>query len=164
MVGITCKALTMLLAPKTLWALMNLSGSFGGKYGARIQLSLHRRLRNLQAAQGPWKAVEGGENLDEEGEDDEKGIQETASGLVVLSISAYSILRDREREKERERERAARRQWGDCGWIQMKRAYIYLGMKWAIKWSQSAPWFKCRKTIIWIFENLFRDLNVDTSD
>ena len=91
---------------------MNFKGSFGGKYGARIQLSSHRRLRTLQAAQGPWKAVGGGENLDEEGEDDEKGIQETASGLVVLSISAYSILR------------AARRQWGACGWIHMQKAYI----------------------------------------
>jgi hypothetical protein len=42
----------MLLAPKTLWAMVNLNGSVGGKYGAKTHFSPHRRRRILQAAQG----------------------------------------------------------------------------------------------------------------
>lgn len=48
----TCKNLMMLLAPKTLCAMVNLRGSVGGKYGARTHLSTHLRRRILQAAQG----------------------------------------------------------------------------------------------------------------
>lgn len=42
----------MLLAPKTLWAMVNLYGSVGGKYGAKTHFSTHLRRRILQAAQG----------------------------------------------------------------------------------------------------------------
>lgn len=55
----------MLLAPNTRWAMVNLSGSVGGKYGAKTHLSTHRRLRILQAAQGLRTTGWGGE----EGED-----------------------------------------------------------------------------------------------
>ena len=47
----------MLIAPKTLWAMMNLRVSVGGKYGANMHLSVHRRRRILQAAHGPLTAV-----------------------------------------------------------------------------------------------------------
>jgi hypothetical protein len=49
---VTCKNLMMLLAPNTLWAIVNLSGSVGGKYGANTHFSTHLRRRILQAAQG----------------------------------------------------------------------------------------------------------------
>lgn len=42
----------MLLAPKTLWAIVNLRGSVGGKYGAKTHFSAHLRRRILQAAHG----------------------------------------------------------------------------------------------------------------
>lgn len=42
----------MLLAPKTRWAMVNLAGSVGGKYGAKTHFSAHLRLKILQAAQG----------------------------------------------------------------------------------------------------------------
>lgn len=43
----------MLAAPKTRWAMVNLYGSVGGKYGARTHLSAaHLRRRILHAAQG----------------------------------------------------------------------------------------------------------------
>lgn len=42
----------MLLAPKTRWAIVNLAGSVGGKYGAKTHFSAHRRRKILQAAQG----------------------------------------------------------------------------------------------------------------
>lgn len=42
----------MLLAPNTRWAMANLAGSEGGKYGASTQLSEHLLLNVLHAAQG----------------------------------------------------------------------------------------------------------------
>ena len=42
----------MLLAPNTRWAMLNLAGSVGGKYGAKTHFSPQRRLRILQAAHG----------------------------------------------------------------------------------------------------------------
>ena len=54
----------MLLAPNTLWAMVNLSGSVGGKYGAKTHFSTHRRRRILQAAQGlriTWGGGVGGD-------------------------------------------------------------------------------------------------------
>lgn len=48
----TCNNLIMLLAPNTLCAMVNLCGSVGGKYGANMHFSMHRRLRILQAAHG----------------------------------------------------------------------------------------------------------------
>lgn len=42
----------MLLAPKTRWAIVNLAGSVGGKYGAKTHLSAQRRRKILQAAHG----------------------------------------------------------------------------------------------------------------
>lgn len=88
----TCKHLTMLLAPKTLWALMNLMGSVGGKYGERRQLSVHRRRRTLQAPQGlcipvppPWR--ERVILAAAAAEEDEKGASETV-------FSAYTIIRE----------------------------------------------------------------------
>ena len=77
----------------------NLSGSVGGKYGANTHLSVHRRRRILQAAQGPWTVVgreegEGeGEELDEEAD---KIVVETPSVAVVLCV--YSILREGKRQ------------------------------------------------------------------
>ena len=50
----------MLLAPKTLWAMVNLSGWVGGKYGAKMHLSTHLRRRILQAAHG-LRTIGGGE-------------------------------------------------------------------------------------------------------
>lgn len=42
----------MLLAPNTRWAVVNLCGSVGGKYGASTHLSMQRRRKILHAAQG----------------------------------------------------------------------------------------------------------------
>ena len=50
----------ILLAPKTLWAMVNLRGSVGGKYGAKTHLSTHRLRRILQAAQGLITIAGGG--------------------------------------------------------------------------------------------------------
>lgn len=47
-------------APYILWTAANLKGSVGGKYGAKIHLSTHRRRRILQAAQGLRTTVHGG--------------------------------------------------------------------------------------------------------
>ena len=89
---------------------MNWNGLVDGKYGAKIQLSVHRRRRTLQAAQGPWLAAGKEDDLEEEEEDDDDEEEEeenkwillkTLSGFVVFSV--YSILRERERERERER-------------------------------------------------------------
>lgn len=50
----------ILLAPKTLWAMVNLRGSVGGKYGAKTHFSTQRRRRILQAAQGLRTTAGGG--------------------------------------------------------------------------------------------------------
>lgn len=42
----------ILLAPKTRWAMVNLAGSVGGKYGAKTHFSPQRRRKILQAAHG----------------------------------------------------------------------------------------------------------------
>ena len=58
----------MLLAPKILWAAAKLSGTFGGKWGARMHVTVHFRRRILQAAQG-MKAPSIEEDM-ERGEDE----------------------------------------------------------------------------------------------
>ena len=58
----------MLLAPKTRCAVVNFSGSVGGKYGARTHLSTHLRRRILQAAQGLMTIGGGGGEEAGEGE------------------------------------------------------------------------------------------------
>lgn len=87
----------MLLAPKTRWAMVNLSGSVGGKYGANTHRSTHLRRRILQAAQGVRMTCggEGGaelagdpppltaEDVGEEGED----VSCEVVGVVVLLLS-----------------------------------------------------------------------------
>ena len=87
---------------------MNWNGLVDGKYGAKIQLSVHRRRRTLQAAQGPWLAAGKEDDLEEEEEDDEEGeekeenkwiLLKTLSGFVVFSV--YSILWEGGRERER---------------------------------------------------------------
>ena len=96
---------------------MNWNGLVDGKYGAKIQLSVHRRRRTLQAAQGPWLAagkeddLEEEEEEEEEDDDDEEEEEEeekeenkwillkTLSGFVVFSV--YSILWEGGRERER---------------------------------------------------------------
>lgn len=77
----------ILAAPKTLWAMVNLRGSVGGKYGANTHFSTHRRRRILQAAHGLWttlwEGVDGlilinflfGEDVNEDGVDIE-GVEE----------------------------------------------------------------------------------------
>ena len=51
---------------------MNWNGLVDGKYGAKIQLSVHRRRRTLQAAQGPWLAAGKEDDLEEEEEEEEE--------------------------------------------------------------------------------------------
>ena len=68
----------MLLAPNTLWAMVNLSGSVGGKYGAKTHFSTHRRRRILQAAQGlriTWGGGVGGDGGRLGGGDDLEGCE-----------------------------------------------------------------------------------------
>ena len=77
----------MLLAPKTLWAMVNLAGSVGGKYGANTHFSAHLRLKILQAAQGLITTGGGGGEDDEEGEW-ESGVEE----VVDVFVSLHSIL------------------------------------------------------------------------
>lgn len=118
---ITCKNLLMLLAPKTLWAMVNLNGSVGGKYGAKTHFSPHRRRRILQAAHGlsTTGGGEGGRSAGEDWEGDigkvdgelEKGVGLTvligvSGGDVVLPL--YSIFSRRKRKRGRERERIVR--------------------------------------------------------
>lgn len=68
----------MLLAPKTLCAVINCKTLVDGKYGAKIQFSVHRRRRTLQAAQGAWMEfakeddVEGRDDNEDENEDREE--------------------------------------------------------------------------------------------
>lgn len=92
----------MLLAPKTLWAMVNLSGSVGGKYGANTHFSTHLRRRILQAAQGltiiggggdgGWGAAEGGEYWEAgegKGVGDCKGGEEDEDGVVEFDSMVW---------------------------------------------------------------------------
>lgn len=124
----------MLLAPKTLWAMVNLSGWVGGKYGAKTHFSPQRRRRILQAAHGlrttgrgeggrvlggeDWEGegklgeyLEGEDKLGEnwEGEIEEDGELENGVGTVIggvmVFLPLYSIFAgNRERERQRNRE------------------------------------------------------------
>lgn len=49
--GTSVRILLTLLAPKTLWTFANFLGSSDRKYGAKMQVGMHFRFRNLQAAQ-----------------------------------------------------------------------------------------------------------------
>lgn len=87
----------MLLAPKTLWAIMNLIGSEGGKYGAKTHLSTHRRRRILQAAHGLTTTAGGGigevagEEEDISGEEEDEDVNgeqvKLECGVVVVAVA-----------------------------------------------------------------------------
>ena len=84
----------MLLAPKTLWAMVNLRGSVGGKYGAKTHLSAHRRRRILQAAQGLRTTRGGGDGgrpeLDEEEVGENGGVETLVAGALLFSVLSIS--------------------------------------------------------------------------
>ena len=84
----------MLLAPKTLWAMVNLRGSVGGKYGAKTHLSAHRRRRILQAAQGLRTTRAGGDRgrpeLEEEVGENGRGVETVAPGALLFSALSIS--------------------------------------------------------------------------
>lgn len=128
----------MLLAPKTLWAMVNFSGWVGGKYGAKTHFSPHRRRRILQAAHG-LRTTAGGEggrdgedwedkwNFGEDWEGEEKlgedwgaerelgdGELENGVGIAigfgVAALPLNSIFSDNGQLGERERERDEERE------------------------------------------------------
>lgn len=86
----------MLLAPKTLWAMVNLRGSVGGKYGAKTHLSAHRRRRILQAAQGLRTTTGGGGDggrpeLEEEVGEIGRGVEALlVTGALLFSVASIS--------------------------------------------------------------------------
>lgn len=79
----------MLLAPNTRWAMVNLAGSVGGKYGAKTHLSPQRRLKILQAAHG--LRTKRGESCGRGGED--VGEAETIAAEASHLISISSIIK-----------------------------------------------------------------------
>ena len=57
--------------------MINCKTLVGVKYGAKIQLSEHRRRRTLQAAQGPWmEAAEEEDHLEEDDDEEEEEEEE----------------------------------------------------------------------------------------